>query len=169
MVINELVFPQHQGNSRWKSFSDESLLRTHEITAIFSIDSQQGTTVGFPCSSVGKESACNAGDPGSHTGSGRSPGEGNGNPLQYSCLENPTHRGAWWATVYAVARVGHNLMIKPPPQGPTVQHRELCSMLYGSLDGRGVWGRMDTCTYMAESLCCASETIIASLTGYKLI
>ena len=40
------------------------------------------------------------------------PGEGNGNPLQYSCLENPRDRGAWWATVYGVARVGHNLMTK---------------------------------------------------------
>ena len=46
----------------------------------------------------GKESACNAGDVGSKTGSGRSPGEGNGNQLQYSCLENLMHRGAWWAT-----------------------------------------------------------------------
>ena len=48
----------------------------------------------FPHSSVGKESACNAGDPGSIPGLGRSPGEGNGNPLQYSCLENPMHREA---------------------------------------------------------------------------
>ena len=45
--------------------------------------------------SVGKESACNAGDPGSIPGSERSPGEGNGYPLQYPCLENPTDRGAW--------------------------------------------------------------------------
>ena len=44
----------------------------------------------------------------------RSPGEGNGNPLQYSCLENPVGRGAWWATVHRVARVGHNLATKPP-------------------------------------------------------
>ena len=44
---------------------------------------------GFPCSSVSKEPACNAGDPGSIPGLGRSPGEGNDNPLQYSCLENP--------------------------------------------------------------------------------
>ena len=44
---------------------------------------------GLPCASDGKESACNAGDPGSISGLGRSPGEGNGNPLQYSCLENP--------------------------------------------------------------------------------
>ena len=43
-----------------------------------------------------------------------SPGEGNGNPLQYSCLENPTDRGAWQATVHGVAKVGYNLGIKPP-------------------------------------------------------
>ena len=49
-------------------------------------------------------SACNAGDPGSIPGLGRSPGEGNGNPLQYSCLENPMDRGAWWATVHGVAK-----------------------------------------------------------------
>ena len=49
---------------------------------------------GFPGGSAGKESACNAGDPGWIPGSGRSPGEGNGNPLQYSCLENPMDKGA---------------------------------------------------------------------------
>ena len=65
--------------------------------------------MGFPHSSVSKESACNAGDPGLIPGLGRSPGEGNGNPLQYSCLENPMDRGAWRATVYELARVGHNL------------------------------------------------------------
>ena len=52
-----------------------------------------------PGNSDGKESACNAGDPGSIPGSGRSPGEGNGNPLQYYCLENPKDRGAWWTIV----------------------------------------------------------------------
>ena len=51
-----------------------------------------------------KASACNAGDPGSIPGSGRSPGEGNGNPLQYSCLENPMEGGDWWATVHRVAK-----------------------------------------------------------------
>ena len=59
---------------------------------------------GFPGGSDGKESACNAGDSGSIPGLGRSPGEGNGNPLQYSCLENPTHRGAWQATVHGVTK-----------------------------------------------------------------
>ena len=59
---------------------------------------------GFPHSSVSKESACNAGDLDLIPGSGRSPGEGNGNPLQYSCLENPRDRGAWWAAVHGVAQ-----------------------------------------------------------------
>ena len=52
----------------------------------------------------GKASAYNAGDPGSIPGSGRSPGVGNGNPLQYSCLENPVDEGAWWATVQGIAK-----------------------------------------------------------------
>ena len=62
------------------------------------------STEGFPGSSDGKESACNAGDQGSIPGLGRSPGEGSGNPLQYSCLENPLDRGALWATVHGVAK-----------------------------------------------------------------
>jgi len=70
---------------------------------------------GFPCSSVGKESTCNAGDLGLIPGSGRSPGEGNGKPLQYSCLENPMDRGARQAIVLGVARVGHDLETKPSP------------------------------------------------------
>jgi len=68
---------------------------------------------GFPGSSVSKESACSAGDQGLIPGSGRSPGEGNGNPLQYSCLENPMNRGAWQPTVHEVTRMGHNLVTKP--------------------------------------------------------
>ena len=56
--------------------------------------------MGFPGGLNGKESACNAGDPGSVLGLERSPGEGNGNPLQYSSLENPIDRGVWWATVH---------------------------------------------------------------------
>ena len=64
--------------------------------------------MGFPLSSVSKESACNAGDPGSVPGSGRSPGEENGNSLQYSYLENPMDKGAWQAVARGVARVRHN-------------------------------------------------------------
>ena len=70
--------------------------------------------MGFPHSSVGKESACNAGDLGSIPGSGRSPGEGTGNPPQYSCLENPMDRGAWQAIVHGFTRVRHDLATKPP-------------------------------------------------------
>ena len=61
-------------------------------------------TQDFPGGSDGKASAYSAGDPGSIPGSGRSPGEGNGNPLQYSCLENPMDGGAWWASVHGVAK-----------------------------------------------------------------
>ena len=61
----------------------------------------------FPCDSVAKNLSANAGDAASIPGSGRSPGEGNGNPLQYSCLENSTYRGAWWATIHGVAK-SHN-------------------------------------------------------------
>ena len=59
---------------------------------------------GFPGGSQVKASACNAGDLGSIPESGRSPGEGNGTPLQYSRLENPMDGGAWWATVHGVAK-----------------------------------------------------------------
>ena len=59
--------------------------------------------MGFPDGSDSKESACNTGDPGLISRSGRSPGEGNGYPLQYSCLENSMDRGAWCATVYGFA------------------------------------------------------------------
>ena len=58
---------------------------------------------GFPDGSDGRESACSAGDLGSVPGSGRSPAAGHGNPFQYSCLENPVDRGAWWATAHGVA------------------------------------------------------------------
>ena len=60
--------------------------------------------LGFPGGSGGKESVCNAGDPGSIAGLGRSPGEGNSNPLQYVCLENPMDRRAWWTAVHRIAK-----------------------------------------------------------------
>ena len=60
--------------------------------------------LGFPGGSEGKASACNVGDPGSIPGSRRSPEEGNGNPLQYSCLENSMDGGAWWARVHGVTK-----------------------------------------------------------------
>ena len=58
----------------------------------------------FPCSSVGKECASSAGDLACIPGLRRSPGEANGNPLQYPCLENPMGGGTWWATVHGVAK-----------------------------------------------------------------
>ena len=64
--------------------------------------------MGFPGGSDDKESVCSAGDLGSIPGSGRSPGEGNGYPLQHSCLENSMDRGAWEATVHGVAKSQHD-------------------------------------------------------------
>ena len=69
--------------------------------------------LGFTFVLVVKNSPANAGDTrdaDSIPGSRRSPGEGNGNPLQYSRLENPMDKGVWWATVHGAARVGHNLV-----------------------------------------------------------
>ena len=67
------------------------------------------SSTGFPHSSVGKESFCSAGDTSLISGLGKSPGEGNGNPFQYSCLDYPMDRGAWQAIVHGVTRVGHDL------------------------------------------------------------
>ena len=67
-----------------------------------------------------KESTCQAGDAGdvgSIPGSGRSPGRGNGSPLQYSCLENPMDRGTWWVMVHGSQRVRYDLATRPPPPG----------------------------------------------------
>ena len=70
------------------------------VVALFLIHCR--SLLGLPWWLSGKEFTCNAGDMGSIPGSGRSPGEGNGNSLQYSCLENSMDRGAWWATVHRV-------------------------------------------------------------------
>ena len=65
-------------------------------------------SVAFSSGSVVKNLPANAEDVGLIPGSGRSPEAGNGNPLQYSCLENPVDKGAWWATVHGVTKVRHN-------------------------------------------------------------
>jgi len=78
---------------------------------IYSLFNLHKSPLGFPGGSVGKEPACNAGDikdVGSIPGSGRSPGGGHGNLLQYSCLENPMDRGVWRATIHRLQRVGHD-------------------------------------------------------------
>ena len=69
----------------------------------------------FPGDSVIKNLPANTGDVGSIPGSGRSPGEGNGNLFQYSCLENSMDRGTWWATVPGVPGIVHNLVAKQQP------------------------------------------------------
>ena len=71
---------------------------------------------GSASSSDGKASACNAEDPGSIPRLGRSPGEGNGNPLQYSCLENSMDKGAWWATVHGGGKKSDRTE-RPTPTG----------------------------------------------------
>ena len=69
--------------------------------------------LGFPGGSDSQDSVCNAGNPGLIPGLGRSPGEGNGNPLQYSCLENLVDRGAWQAPVHGVAKSQTPVNIPP--------------------------------------------------------
>ena len=81
------------GYSQWGHRGRHNLATEHDLTGIIMLSPK-----------VVKESACNAGDPGSTPGLGKSPGEGNGNPLQYSCLENPMDKGAWWATVHGVTK-----------------------------------------------------------------
>ena len=71
--------------------------------------------MGFPSSSWVKNPPANTGDPGSVPGSGRFPGEENGNLLQYSCLGNPMDWGACWGTAHGVARIRGDLVTKPPP------------------------------------------------------
>ena len=71
---------------------------------------------GFPGGSAVKNPPANAGDPGSTPGSGKFPREGNGKPLQYSCLGNPIDRGAQWAIVHGVTRVRHDLAAKQKQQ-----------------------------------------------------
>ena len=82
---------------QWLGDSGESRIVPHDVFGILS-----PLIWGFPMGSDSKESACRVGGPGSILGLGRSPGEGNGNPFQYSCLENPMDRGDWQATVPGV-------------------------------------------------------------------
>ena len=84
--------------------------------------------MGFPGGPAEENSPANAGDAGLIPGSGRFPGEGDGNALQNSCLENSMDRGAWRATVHEVSRVKHNLATKPaPPMLIRLITGEVCS------------------------------------------
>ena len=120
-------------NTKWKSSPEEQFLILSEQVEdlfiqkmIFKLDceGQVGNNrwlfpnTGLPWWLRGKESACQEGDKSSIPGSGRSPGVGNGNPLQYSCLGNPMDRGAWRATFHGVTRVRHDSEAKPPPPFP---------------------------------------------------
>ena len=81
---------------------EEGIRESEKTQILINLRIDKENKQGFPGCSANKESVCNSGDPGSIPGLGRSPGERNGNPLQYSCLENSMDRGAWWATVCGV-------------------------------------------------------------------
>ena len=87
-----------------KSESEVAQLCPTPFDLIFILYFPVMESIGFLGGSVVKESACSAGEPDSIPGLGRSPGEGNGTPLQYSCLENPMDRGAWWAIDHGVTK-----------------------------------------------------------------
>ena len=91
---------------------------------------------GFPGGLHGKESAYQAGELGLIPGSGRCPGEGNGNPLQYSCLENPMDRKSWWATVHGVAK-RHDQVTNTLIFHYSIQQRALADWLRRSLEKGG--------------------------------
>ena len=94
-----------------------SLTTDAHTFSLYPINGFRGKKKEIAGSSDGKELAYNAGDLGLIPGSGRFPGEGNGNPLQCSCLGNPMDRGAWWAAVHGVPRVEHNLVTESLPPG----------------------------------------------------
>ena len=96
LLSNVLILPKSTVNTR--NFRIMSKKPITEYPSRFNL------SLGFLGGSDGKESACNAGDPSLIPGSGRPPGGGHGNPLQYSCLENPMDRGAWQAAVPGVVK-----------------------------------------------------------------
>ena len=104
LLILDWIYFSFPSFSRWRlrlKLFFPSIIKT--LLFGFQLLGIQGL-LGFPCGSDGKESAWNIEDVGSIPVLGRFLGEGNGNPLQYSCLENPMERGAWWSTVHGVAK-----------------------------------------------------------------
>ena len=102
---NILWLLEENGNFPHSSVGKESTCNAGDSTSISGSGIEYRNTpvfLGFPRGSAGKESTCNVEDLDSISGLGRSPGEGNGNPLQYSCLENSLDRGAWQAIVHCV-------------------------------------------------------------------
>ena len=102
LTHQEQAWPFQQGGAS-RAPGDRDLVGT-VLTLMCFLLVYSNLFLGFPGASEGKESAFNAGDPGSIPGSGRSLGEGTGNPLWYSCLENPMNIGAWQATVHEVTK-----------------------------------------------------------------
>ena len=110
--------------------------------------------------SDGQQAACNAGDPGSIPGSGRSPGERNGNPFQYSCLENPMDRRPCQVTVHGVARVGQDLATKSSPPSLQSPSRNCAAALYQSSQPHihPIWQTMKTLRVSVEKSTSANLT-----------
>ena len=115
--INALILGEGNGNPLQCSCLENPVDRGARQATVHRITRARHDLATIPDhhSSVGKSFSCNVGDPGLIPGSGRSPGEGNGSPLQYSCLENPIGRGDRQAAVHRIARVRHDLATTPPP------------------------------------------------------
>jgi len=103
MCVHVCIYPINNFLTLLPLFSIKVSLQA-PIGGVFLTVSDLVLPNGNPGGSEVKVSTCNAGDLGLIPGLGRSPGEGNGNPLQYSCLENPMYGGAWWATVHGVIK-----------------------------------------------------------------
>ena len=114
---------------------------------------------GFSSGSDGKESACNVGDPGSISGSGRSLGGGNGNLFKYSCLENSMDRGAWQVTVHGVAKSQTQ-----PALSHTFAHgiRAHCYLISEVLSVKDIaWKYINnSCSYRKQFACCFSYCLL---------
>ena len=132
MHIHMSVWSPQDLSNNWYVFQATTPLTGHWYIMSVTMSFSRGTKrylpyigQGFPCGSVVKNPPANAGDACWIPRSGRSPGEGNDNPLQYSCLGNPMDRGVWWATVHEIPRVRHDLVTKPLPPPAAVRLQPL--------------------------------------------